>query len=72
MNKTQNTRILACLKRHKGKWVGLPTIAKASGSLSPATRISNLRQAGHLIKNKTERVKRNGSYITTSAYRLHE
>lgn len=69
---TQNTRILKCLKRRKGAWVGLPTLAKASGSLSPATRISNLRQAGHVIENKTERVKRKGELVTISHYRIHE
>ena len=72
MNKTQNQKILAALARRRGKWVGLPTLANASGSLSPATRVSNLRREGHAIENKTERVKRKGQLVTVSSYRLHE
>jgi len=69
--KTQNELILNCLKRRRGSWVGLPTLAKASGSLSPATRISNLRKAGHSIENKQERVRRKCGLVTLSAYRLN-
>ena len=72
MNKTQNEQILRVLSRRRNKWVGLPTLARESGSLSPATRISNLRRAGHKIENKVERVKRQGQYITASYYKLHE
>jgi len=72
MNQTQNQKILAALARRRGKWVGLPTLAKASGSLSPATRVSNLRREGHTIENRTEKTKQNGQVVTTSHYRLHE
>ncbi len=71
MNKTQNEQILKCLNRRKGQWVGLPTLAEASGSLSPATRISNLRKEGYRIENKTTKVKRKGRFVTTSYYKLH-
>ena len=69
--KTQNQKILNALARRRGKWVGLPTLAKASGSLSPATRVSNLRREGHVIENKTEKVKRQGQLVTVSSYRLN-
>tara|TARA_Y100001963_G_scaffold154483_2_gene243375 strand:- start:5491 stop:5718 length:228 start_codon:yes stop_codon:yes gene_type:complete len=68
--KTQNQKILNALARRRGKWVGLPTLAKASGSLSPATRVSNLRREGHVIENRTEKVKRQGQLVTVSSYRL--
>jgi len=52
--KTQAATILRLLLKANGRWVGLPTIAKASGSLSPATRVSNLRKQGWDIRNKLD------------------
>ncbi len=67
--KSQNALILQALERRPGEWVGLPTLAKASGSLSPATRISNLREAGYRIENKQER--RKCGLVVISSYRLN-
>lgn len=64
---SQADRILQRLKRTPRKWVGLPTLAKVSGSLTPATRISNLRERGHHIENRTTRLKNGG---TASFYRI--
>ena len=73
MNPTsQNALILKCLQRRPGRWVGLPTLAKASGSLSPATRISNLREAGYRIENKQERTRRQCGWVVLSSDRLLE
>ena len=52
--------------------MGLTTLAKASGSLSPATRISNLRAAGYRIENKQERVRMKCGLVVMSSYRLLE
>jgi hypothetical protein len=69
--KSQSDLILQVLQRRKGAWVGLSTLAKASGSLSPATRISNLRAAGYRIENKQERVRRKCGLVVLSSYRLN-
>ena len=69
--KSQNALILQALERRPGEWVGLPTLAKASGSLSPATRISNLREAGYRIENKQERIRRKCGLVIISSYRLN-
>ena len=70
--KSQSDLILQVLQRRKGGWVGLTTWAKASGSLSPATRISNLRAAGYRIENKQERVRMKCGLVVMSSYRLLE
>jgi len=67
---SQTDAILRVLKRRKGSYVSLPVLARESGSLSPATRISNLRDRGHRIENRLATVKRNGQPVRTSAYRL--
>ena len=64
--KTQTKIILRLLLAAKGRWVGLPKLAKASGSLSPATRISNLRKQGWDIRNDLD----NGTRPKRSSYRL--
>tara|TARA_R100000655_G_scaffold37588_2_gene72228 strand:+ start:4399 stop:4620 length:222 start_codon:yes stop_codon:yes gene_type:complete len=73
MKTTQNKRILQALEEAAPDWVSLPVLSKASGSLSPATRISNLRKQGYTIENKVEHTRnKRGGNVTTSAYRLHE
>lgn len=67
---SQNEIILRILTRHRGRWVSLPRLANESGSLSPATRISNLREDGHRIENRTTHKIRNGRRVTKSMYRL--
>jgi len=52
--KTQAKTILRLLLAAKGRWVPMPKLAKASGSLSPATRVSNLRKEGWDIRNKLD------------------
>jgi len=52
--KTQAKTILRLLLAANGRWVPMPKLAKASGSLSPATRVSNLRKQGWDIRNKLD------------------
>lgn len=73
MKTTQNKKILQALEEAAPDWVSLPVLSKASGSLSPATRISNLRKQGYTIENRVEQLRnKRGNSITNSAYRLHE
>ena len=68
--KSQTALILKALQRRPGGWVGLTTLAKASGSLSPATRVSDLRKRGYNIENKQERARRKCGWVVLSSYRL--
>lgn len=65
---TQTAAILRRLTKSAGRWVGLPALHRASGALAVSTRISNLRERGHRIENRTER-RPDGS--VASFYRLH-
>ena len=53
-NQSQARKMLAILLGNAGEWVPMPLLAKKAGSLSPATRISDLRKEGWHIENKTE------------------
>lgn len=68
---SQCDAILRVLKSRPNRWVSLGILARESGSLSPATRISNLRERGHSISNRTEKATRKGVTITKSFYRLN-
>lgn len=66
---TQNTAILNRLKESPGDWISLPELYRVSGALAVATRISNLREEGHNIENRTERLP---DGTNASCYRLVE
>ena len=53
-NHSQARKMLAILLGNAGEWVPMPLLARKAGSLSPATRISDLRKRGYSIDNKTE------------------
>lgn len=53
-NQSQARKMLAILLGNAGEWVPMPLLARKAGSLSPATRISDLRKDGWHIENKTE------------------
>ena len=53
-NQSQSRKMLAILLGNAGEWVAMPLLARKAGSLSPATRISDLRKRGYPIENKTE------------------
>jgi hypothetical protein len=61
---TQLARILALLKSHSPEWV--PAFEVAALALQYNSRIKELREAGHAIENKTERV----HGVTHSWFRL--
>lgn len=63
---TQADKVLDCLQANLGEWVAMPRLADVSGSYVIHSRISELRDRGCNIRNKTERV--NGQ--THSFYRL--
>lgn len=67
---SQTDAILRRLQRARGKWVSVSQLHDASGSLSPATRISNLRERNYRIENRTETAVKNGIRRTRSFYRL--
>lgn len=50
---SQSSLILSALRAAKGRRVSLPDLHAVSGALAVATRISNLRAAGHVILNET-------------------
>ena len=58
--------ILAALERADGRWVGLPDLHKASGSMAVHSRIADLRARGLQIEHRNERVGR----MVHSSYRL--
>lgn len=58
--------ILAELQLVPGEWVSLPRLHAVSGSMAVHSRINDLRQRGHRIEHKNERVKR----MIHSFYRL--
>lgn len=65
---TQCDRILAHLQQRVGQWVPMPELHSASGSYVVHSRISDLRERGHLIDNRTEHVRG----LCRSFYRLRE
>lgn len=66
-NQSQARKMLAILLGNAGEWVPMPLLARKAGSLSPATRISDLRKQGYSIDNKTE--EKRG--VKRSFYRLN-
>jgi hypothetical protein len=46
---TTASRILETLQARQGEWVSLPTLAEAGKTYAVHSRISELRQAGHII-----------------------
>ena len=58
--------ILAELEANPGAWVSLVRLHAVSGSMAVHSRINDLRQRGHRIEHKNERVKK----MTHSSYRL--
>jgi hypothetical protein len=58
--------ILAALERAAGRWVGLPDLHKASGSMAVHSRIADLRARGLQIEHRNQRVGR----MIHSSYRL--
>jgi len=50
---SQNRKILSHLRRKIGKWVSMPKLSRASGSLNIHSRISDLRNMGLPIENMT-------------------
>ena len=64
---TQNALVLSALEARRGQWVEMPELAKAAGCFAVHSRISNLREAGHMIMNKIE-----GKRPRKSFYKLLE
>ncbi len=62
---SQNELVLAELQRCQGEWVAMPRLHEVSGSLNVHSRISNLRQKGHVIEWRQE-----GARPRRSFYRL--
>jgi biotin operon repressor len=58
--------ILAELQRAAGRWVGLPDLHRASGSMAVHSRIADLRARGLPIEHRNERHGR----MIHSSYRL--
>lgn len=58
--------ILAELQANPGAWVSLVRLHAVSGSMAVHSRINDLRQRGHRIEQRNERVKR----MVHSSYRL--
>lgn len=63
---SQCTCIHAELLAHQGEWVPLLRLHAVSGSMAVHSRINDLRQRGHAIEHRSERVKR----MVHSFYRL--
>jgi biotin operon repressor len=58
--------ILAALQNKAGQWVSLPEWAFSSGSMAVHSRISDLRERGHIIEHRNQRKGRK----VHSSYRL--
>jgi len=58
--------ILAALERAAGRWVGLPDLHRASGSMAVHSRIADLRARGLTIEHRNQRVGRS----VHSSYKL--
>jgi biotin operon repressor len=58
--------ILAALQRAAGRWVGLPDLHRASGSMAVHSRIADLRARGLDIEHRNQRAGR----MVHSSYRL--
>lgn len=65
---SQCSCILAELQLIPGAWVSLIRLHAVSGSMAVHSRINDLRQRGHPIEHKNERVKK----MNHSSYRLVE
>lgn len=58
--------ILAELQQQPGEWVSLVRLHAVSGSMAVHSRINDLRQRGHAIEHRNQRVKK----MVHSSYRL--
>lgn len=63
---SQCANILAELESSPNEWVSLTRLHAVSGSMAVHSRINDLRQRGHRIEHRNERVKR----MIHSSYRL--
>ena len=63
---SQCSNILAELEASHGEWVSLVRLHAVSGSMAVHSRINDLRQRGHRIEHRNERVKR----MIHSSYRI--
>lgn len=63
---SQSKCILRRLKRHRGKWVSLQTLWRASGSMAVHSRIAELRDRGEVIESRCQRFRR----MVLSSYRV--
>lgn len=50
---SQCALILRRLRRHAGRWVSLPTLWRASGSMAVHSRITDLRKRGATIEQQS-------------------
>ena len=58
--------VLDLLQQAAGEWVSLTTLHVHSGSMAVHSRINDLRQRGHAIEHRNQRVRR----MVHSFYRL--
>ena len=63
---SQCALILAALVEANGQWVGMLTLHQVSGSMAVHSRISDLRERGHTIEQKSSKTGR----VVHSSYRL--
>lgn len=56
--KSQCQLILGELLQKVGQWVPMPTLVEVSGSYNVHSRISDLRKAGHGIRQRSSRLGR--------------
>ena len=59
---TQNQLILERLMQSAGEWVPMPELAQCSGSMNVHSRISNLRDRGHVIEVRLQGIRPKHSF----------
>ncbi len=64
--RSQNERVLACLKRTAGQWTQMVVLWRVSGAMAVHSRIADLRKLGYHIEHRNEWVGRS----VHSFYRL--
>lgn len=68
--KTLKAKVLALLQARPNTWIDGLEIAMVGGRYAWRSRLSDLRQKGHVIENRTRRVKTlTGQTVTISEYR---
>lgn len=67
-DRSQCAKILAKLEAHRGQWVPMPDLWRASGAFAVHSRIADLRLRGHDIENDEQRAP---DGTRTSFYRLN-